>query len=678
MVLCLAATMPAAAVEFGPQGIVRQFCQFDGMGERLRPGGWWSVAPLVDWQLEPAWDQIMLIVGYTVDPPTAGPRGALDVDVVYSVVGVLTARGLNTEPRRIARTKRRVDVRSRIRRCHIPLLHGDKPYSATRIAIRAHRMAGHLGERVPRAEMALRLVRWLRTARSQTVPGSLAEAAGRYAGEGAFVDWARSALRGGDPHRELSAAYEQLLAAVAVERERQNQRFGELLAGWIASGSTGPDVIAIEQVLNSVVLPLAASAPVLLLVVDGMSCRVRAELLDDLMYAGWVTLGPQEPGNNPAGSGCAPLPPVIAAIPTVTEVCRASLLCGKLTSGTSSVEKQGFAQHPGLVQVSKPKFPPILFHKGELTEGGDNDLAPAVRAEIASPHRTAVGVVVNAVDDHLLKGDQVRTRWSLDTIQPLQSLLYEARAAGRVVILTSDHGHVLEADTELRKSPYGDRWRAADGNRDLGEIVVEGPRVISSIGQRVVVPWSERIRYGGKKNGYHGGVTPQETVVPLAVLVPAGVGVEGWTEVPIMYPESWVLETAVPAGPPARVSSPRRMKAVQGTLFERAAPPAVDWIGKLLGSPTFVEQRRVAGRTPLSDERIREVLIALDDHGGKLTRSALAHKLGISPLRLAGTIATMRRILNVEGYAVLAVDEASDTIELSRELLDAQFDLQEG
>ena len=35
----------------------------------------------------------------------------------------------------------------------------------------------------------------------------------------------------------------------------------------------------------------------------------------------------------------------------------------------------------------------------------------------------------------------------------------------------------------------------------------------------------------------------------------------------------------------------------------------------------------------------------------------------------------MRRILNVEGYDVLSIDEASETVELNRELLDTQFGL---
>ena len=35
----------------------------------------------------------------------------------------------------------------------------------------------------------------------------------------------------------------------------------------------------------------------------------------------------------------------------------------------------------------------------------------------------------------------------------------------------------------------------------------------------------------------------------------------------------------------------------------------------------------------------------------------------------------MQRVLNVEGYAVLGRDEASDTVELDRDLLLRQFDL---
>ena len=37
-------------------------------------------------------------------------------------------------------------------------------------------------------------------------------------------------------------------------------------------------------------------------------------------------------------------------------------------------------------------------------------------------------------------------------------------------------------------------------------------------GHRLIAPWSERVRYGAKKNGYHGGLTPQEMVIPITVV----------------------------------------------------------------------------------------------------------------------------------------------------------------
>ena len=38
-------------------------------------------------------------------------------------------------------------------------------------------------------------------------------------------------------------------------------------------------------------------------------------------------------------------------------------------------------------------------------------------------------------------------------------------------------------------------------------------------------------------------------------------------------------------------------------------------------------------------------------------------------------MSALRRILNVEGYDVLSVDDASETIQLNRDLLDTQFGL---
>jgi hypothetical protein len=44
-------------------------------------------------------------------------------------------------------------------------------------------------------------------------------------------------------------------------------------------------------------------------------------------------------------------------------------------------------------------------------------------------------------------------------------------------------------------------------------------------------------------------------------------------------------------------------------------------------------------------------------------------------MRLRGLLAVMQRVLNIDGFAVLTRDEASDTVDLNRELLKRQFDL---
>jgi hypothetical protein len=72
---------------------------------------------------------------------------------------------------------------------------------------------------------------------------------------------------------------------------------------------------------------------------------------------------------------------------------------------------------------------------------------------------------------------------------------------------------------------------------------------------------------------------------------------------------------------------------------------------------------------------VRAILVALDERGGKLTRSALAKRLDVPPLRLPGVLSALRRVLNVDGYAVLSIDETSDTVELNKAQLFAQFGL---
>ena len=536
-------------------------------------------------------------------------------------------------------------------------------------------------KRAQRVGMALRLARWLATQRADSSPaaGSLAAAASAYRRAGGHVDWARGRIWDSESLPALSGGYTALLAAARRLRETENRRFGELLANWSRTGSHDKSLTPVEEVLNRVVAPLAAAQPVLVVVLDGMGMAVFRELESDLVNQGWTEL------DLVANSMRLP---VISALPTVTETSRASLLAGKLVVGQSANEKEAFSSHTGLVAASEPTRPPALYHKGDLTEAGVVGVPAAIFRSIDDLHRRVVGVVINAVDDHLAKGDQLRIEWRAHTIRPLEELLSAARAVGRAVIIVSDHGHIPEHDTASQgESASAERWREATSKPGEGEVLLEGPRVLLG-GGRVVAPWSESVRLGMKKNGYHGGAAPQEVVIPLGVFIGGGLTPDGWSEVGVEHPVWWdgapdISEVAAPVSPPPE-SAPSRPKPAdkQGSLFpaEGGSPAteqvtAPEWIERLLASDVMVAQRRAAARTHLDDARIRTILVALDERGGKLTRPALAKRLGVPVMRVGGIISALRRVLNVEGYDVLAVDEASDTVVLNREYLDVQFGL---
>ncbi len=551
-----------------------------------------------------------------------------------------------------------------------------------RDAIRRHDQARREPRRLERVEMALRLARWLEGA-APAAPRSLGEAARDYLAQGSFVDWARSVLRAGDPVRELSEGYARLVERVAARRQEQNRCFAELLRDQTAAASQPIDLIPVERILDEVVAPLAALAPVLVILLDGMSPAVARELLADMAPLDWVSLGPEG----------QPMRPGLAAIPCVTEASRASLFCGRPCTGTADNEAAGFAGHAGLRLHCRSGLPPVLFHKVALQEATDASLAANVREAIASTQKRVVGVVINAVDDHLLKGEQLDLRWTRDEIKVLPSLLYEARSARRVVVILSDHGHLLDHQTEARSGEGGERWRPDDGMVGEGELAVQGSRVLLAEGHRLIAPWSERVRYGAKKNGYHGGLTPQEMLIPITVLAAGDIRLAGWAEVPDPTPEWWEPTPVVSAAPalvpplkPPEQKMPKTPRTLWDTIepepapvapvtSEQPAPMPPDWLAALLVSSLFIEQKKLGGRTVPADDVFCGLLASLDGAGGKLTATALARKLALPAFRLRGLLAVVQRVLNVEGYAVLGRDEQSDTIELDRGLLLRQFDL---
>jgi hypothetical protein len=101
-----------------------------------------------------------------------------------------------------------------------------------------------------------------------------------------------------------------------------------------------------------------------------------------------------------------------------------------------------------------------------------------------------VGVVINAIDDYLSKGDQINIQWSQDAIKALSILLHVAKASNRFVILLSDHGHILDEKTTKQSFEGGERWRLDDGQPQEGELRVSGSQVFLPDSNALIAPWT--------------------------------------------------------------------------------------------------------------------------------------------------------------------------------------------
>jgi hypothetical protein len=532
------------------------------------------------------------------------------------------------------------------------------------------RVGEHRGgdpDRLKTMQMAVRLLRWLATDDQESA--TLHDALRRQVRNDGWVDRARLDVFAGDPDPQVAEALHLLHQAVDARRARHDQRFADLLAAATAGESEPGQLIHVEHVLDRVLQPILDQGNrALLLVMDGMSVAAATELAESLTRMGtWTELTP----------GGGPRTGVLAALPTITEVSRCSLLSGRITVGQQAAEVQAFQQ----------RYPTgALLHKAKLRGHAGAAIAPDVAAALADPAIPVVAAVVNTIDDALDRSDPGTTVWGSDTIPGIRDLL--TLAAGRIVIVVSDHGHVVDRGPEAvyRPSPSSEnRWRPADPPPTDGEVLVRGSRVAKG-GGTVVLPWREELRYGPRKAGYHGGAAPAEAVIPLLVFTDGDdAALDGWGAAPVPSPAWWreTLPAETPAPAPVKRPTSRKPQAQAESLFDppqastdramAVAAPGSGLVTALLASDLYKQRRDP--RAPLSDDRAAALLNTLIAGGDRATMDTLAAHAGIPAGRILGVVTALRKVLQVEGYPVLTVDPDGVTVKLDRVLVIDQFHL---
>lgn len=380
-----------------------------------------------------------------------------------------------------------------------------------------HWVAELLPEDVRLGMMGLRAVRWLAT--GDETPANL-EAATRWQLEkGSWLDRARQVVANGSSDLEIGAAMARVHAAVSERRTEIDRTAAIYLAHAVSSDQSGGQLVPVEEALTAL-LP-ATDQGVALVVLDGMSAAVAHDVAESVAAQGW-----SEVSRSGARQG------LLAGLPTMTEVSRTSLLSGRRTRGDQRTEKVAFQQLLG----ERAR----LFHKGDLVSPAGRDVNVDVREALLDGGVGVVGVVLNSIDDSLSTGAPGSTRWDVDTVTHLRQVLELAGSAGRVVVLTSDHGHVVDReDGELRNSPGGSgRWRPATEAVKADEVRLSGPRVLLGDGD-VVAAVDESLRYARRTAGYHGGAALAEITIPWMTFVRRGSTLEGLTPVDASPPTWW-------------------------------------------------------------------------------------------------------------------------------------------
>ncbi|CAM5543784.1 hypothetical protein GCM10010329_27520 [Streptomyces spiroverticillatus] len=554
--------------------------------------------------------------------------------------------------------------------------------------LRGHSLATLNEDRIAVAEMAVRIARWLAT--EQQPVESVASGVRRHLAEWGWVDRALNMLWAGDPVGDAvtDQAYRTLHDTARARRDVLDEQFAVRLARWTktAAAQNPGGCLLVENVLTEAAAPLLGrSASPLILLLDGMSSAAAVQIGAEAEREGWIEAAPS-PSTD--GLGAQRLA-AVSMLPSVTRISRASLLTGTAVTGGQSKESAGFAAY----WQQQHRTDGVLVHKASIGGPSGHRLTEELVSALAS--NSVVGVVLNTIDDALDHGQQgARTQWRINDVTFLRELLSAAKAYGRPVLLVADHGHVLERGAghgpTRATGAESSRWRTGTV-AEAGEIVLSGPRVLEGQGT-IVAPWHEDIRYTPRKAGYHGGASLAEVTVPLLVLLPApDMLPKGWEVLPReRVTPQWWNRGAVPEETPAEETlptpKPSRKRAGQAGegLFTQAEVqhiPAPETLGaRVVGSDVYVAQAAYVRRQP-DRSVVIAVIDALADAGGTMSPAALAAAIsatGRVKRNIDGFIATLQRLLNVEGYPVLGFIDSGHTVRLDAQLLRTQFQLEGG
>ena len=343
---------------------------------------------------------------------------------------------------------------------------------------------------------------------------------------------------------DLSGGHDTLEQLVAKARERYMQVGGALAERFLRSYHGGGFKIAerLRQVetFELCVKPRLAAGKIAYVWVDALRYEMAAELAEAL-----------------ADDFAFELQAAVGTAPTVTEIGMAALLPGAAGAAIVPAGESKLALRIGDV-IIKDRKDRIAYLKASagvsVTDVKLDDLLPSPKKKVRDAIRDAGLVVVTSQEiDALAEGDNIPlARRTMDDV------LHELRRAFRVltdlgaktIVVAADHGYLFgdELGVEMKIDPPGGEtadlhrrvWVGRGGSADPAYLRANLADFGLGGGLEIAVPWNFacfKVK-GGASAYFHGGLSPQELVVPVLTLAPkhakaAGpAGAINWTLTP--------------------------------------------------------------------------------------------------------------------------------------------------
>jgi PglZ domain len=324
-----------------------------------------------------------------------------------------------------------------------------------------------------------------------------------------------------------------LEAAIARARQRYMQAGGELAERFVreiaGAHFTVPGVLKQVDIYSKTLRPCLKSGKTAYVLVDALRFEMGRELAGRLQSSHEVTLLP-----------------AMASAPTLTPIGMGSLMPeapdGEVVPVKAS--KLGLKIGETILSDRKGRLAWLQQHESDrkVVTATLEDLLPQPKKALQTALRSAELIVVTSQEiDELPEGDNIRlAHIAMDNVLlDLARLVNKLRDLGcERIVVTADHGYLFadEMDTDMKIEPPGGQTADLGRRAWIGrggaasESYLRAPLAALGMGGEleIAVPWGFGVFMspGGARAYFHGGMSPQEMIVPVISLTTASGGAQ--------------------------------------------------------------------------------------------------------------------------------------------------------